>query len=189
MLLEAVLTKEDLQDVFEQFAPLTIRLGDNGELTLDAPSDVTFDSESGVRVVCKARLAWSVLGLHVPVTIHSLIALITPVIERPGAGDEALVFKLALEHADIAALPALFDSRVTALVNDELSKKHVELSWEFRKLLDHVFALPPSIESAGALALQVKASIVKTTNGALGFAVNLQVAVRGRRPRDSTMTA
>jgi hypothetical protein len=74
-------------------------------------------------------------------------------------------------------------------VNDELSKKHVELSWEFRKLLDHVFALPPSIESAGALALQVKASIVKTTNGALGFAVNLQVAVRGRRPRDSTMTA
>jgi hypothetical protein len=189
MWLEAILTKDDLQDVFEQFAPLTIHLGESGELVLDAPSDVTFDSESGVRVVCKARLGWSVLGLHVPVTVHSLVALITPVIERPGAGDEALVFKLALEHADIAALPALFDSHVTARVNEELSKKHVELSWQFRKLLDHVFALPPALESAGALGLRVKASIVKTTSDALGFAVNLQVDVRGRRPRDSTTSA
>jgi hypothetical protein len=189
MRLEAVLTKEDVQDVFEQFAPLTIRLGESGELTLDAPSDVTFDPECGVRVVCKARLAWSILGLHVPVTIHSLIALITPVIERPGAGDEALVFKLALEHADIAALPALFDSRVTALVNEELSNKHVELSWQFRKLLDHVFALPPTLESAGALALRVTASVVKTTSDALGFALKFQVDIRGRPPRDSTTTA
>src|SRR5271154_3854452 len=91
MWLEAVLTKDDLQDLFEQFAPLTIRLGESGELTLDAPSDVTFDSTSGVRVVCRAKLEWSILGLHVPVTIHSLIVLITPVIERPGAEDEALV--------------------------------------------------------------------------------------------------
>jgi|HubBroStandDraft_2_1064218.scaffolds.fasta_scaffold64326_1 hypothetical protein len=188
MWLEAVLTKDDLQDVFQQFAPLTIRLGESGELTLDAPSDVTFDSQGGVRVVCTARLAWSVLGLHVPVTIHSLIALITPVIERPGARDEALVFKLALEHADIAALPALFDSHVTARVNEELLKKHVELSWEFRKLLDHVFALPPTLESADGLALRVKASVVKMTSDALGFAVNLGVDVR-RRPRDSTITA
>jgi len=180
MWLEAVLTKDDLQDVFEQFAPLTIRLGESGELTLDAPSDVTFASESGVRVVCSAKLEWSILGLHVPMTIHSLVALITPIIERPGAEDEALVFKLALEHADIAALPALFEGSVTARVNEELQKKHVELSWEFRKLLDHVFALPPTLESAGALALRVKGSVVKTTRDALGFALNLQVDIRPR---------
>jgi len=65
-------------------------------------------------------------------------------------------------------------------VNEELQKKHVELSWEFRKLLDHVFALPPTLESAGALALRVKGSVVKTTRDALGFALNLQVDIRPR---------
>jgi hypothetical protein len=183
MWLDAVLTKDDLQSVFEQFAPLTIRLGESGELTLDAPSDVTFDSKSGVRVVCSARLQWSILGLHVPVTIHSLIALITPVIERPGADDEALVFKLSLEHADIAALPALFDNRVTALVNEELVKKQVELSWQFRTLLDHVFVLPQALESAASLALRVRGSVVKTTSDALGFAVHLKIEVRRRLPQ------
>ncbi len=180
MWLEAILTKSDLQQIFEQFAPLTVSLGDSGELTLDTPSDVTLHPDTGVRVVCSARLRWSVLGMHVPVTIHSLVAHITPAIEHGSSGEEALIFKLSLEHADIAAIPAIFDAHVTARVNNELLKKHVELAWHFRDLLDHVFALPPTLASAAALRLRVKASLVKTTSDALGFAVNFEVDVRRR---------
>lgn len=67
--------------------------------------------------------------------------------------------------------------------------EHVELWWEFRKLLDHVFALPPTLDSATRWALRVKASAVEMTSDALGFTLNLQVDVRGRPRRDSAITA
>ena len=74
----------------------------------------------------------------------------------------------------------MFDSHVTARVNEELLAKQVELSWRFRALLDHVFQLPVSLESAAALSLRVEASIVKMAGDALGFAVNFQVDVQHR---------
>ncbi len=186
MWLEAILTKTDLQKLFQQFAPLRVRLGDSAELTLDAPSDVTLHADTGVRVVCSAQLRWSVLGMHVPVTLRSLVVLVTPTIENGGSADEALVFKLSLELVDVASIPAVFDAGIAARLNEELLKNHVEMSWHFHHLLDHVFPLPAILESAAALDLRAVAAVVKTTRTALAFAVNFQIDVQRRDEVPST---
>jgi hypothetical protein len=179
--IEATLTKADLRSLFERFAPLTIRLGGDDELTLDGPLEVTLDPKAGVRIVCKAKVRWSVLGLHVPVTVRSLSARVVPAVRRDEKGGEALVFRLALDDADIAALPGVFDATVLRRVNEELAKKHVELAWNFHGLLDRVFALPDSVETAAALGMRVTSSAVRMSGEALSFCVRLDVTVK-RRP-------
>jgi hypothetical protein len=77
-------------------------------------------------------------------------------------------------------LPSMVDHRVTAMVNEELEKKHVELSWDFLKTLSEVFHLPASLVSSGALALTAIDGKVKATEGALGFAVRYETTVLPR---------
>jgi hypothetical protein len=178
--IEATLSRGDLKRVFERFAPLTIRLGGDDHLTLDGPMDVTLDPRSGIRLVCAAKVRWSVLGLHVPVTVRSLAARLIPAVRRYEKGTEALVFRLALDSADIAALPGVLDDTVTRRVNEELAKHPVELAWNFHDLLDRTFPLPESVESAAALGMGVTSSAVRVTSDALSFAVRLDVAVQPR---------
>jgi len=157
--------------------PLTIRLGGEDHLTLDGPLDVVFDPPAGIRIVCRAKARWSVLGLHVPVTVRSLAARIVPTIGRDEHAAEALVFKLALDGADIAALPEVLDEKVTRRVNEELASKHIELAWSFHDLLDRAFDLPASVETASALAMRVTSAAVRMTTDVLSFRVRLDVAV------------
>jgi len=188
MWIEAIIPVEDLRRTLAEFAPLKIRLGDDGgELALDAPSETTLVPDKGVRIVCAAQLHWPVLGVNVPVTMKSLIVLLRPVIETHD-GVDALVFKLEIEHADFAMLPAVIDTSITSLVNDELAKKHVELSWRYADTLSHVFNLPTLLEPAEALALSVTSAVVKVTSEALGLAISLRSDIRRGRdngPKDA----
>jgi hypothetical protein len=178
MWIEAIISTEDLRRTLSELAPLKIRLGDDGgEFALDEPTEVTLVAEQGVRVVCSARLHWPVLGVSVPVTMKSLIVLLRPVIERHD-GVDALVFKLEIEHADFSMVPDLIDNGITKLVNEELAKKHVELSWRYADTLNHVFKLPDLLEPAEALALTVTSAIVKVTTEAVGLAICLAADIR-----------
>jgi hypothetical protein len=178
MWIEAIIPAEDLRRTLAELAPLKIRLGDEGgELALEAPSEMTLVPDKGVRIVCVAQLHWPVLGVSVPVTMKSLIVLLRPVIETHD-GMDALVFKLEIEHADFAMLPAVIDTSITSLVNEELAKKHVELSWRYAETLSHVFRLPDLLEPAEALALTVTSAVVKITTEALGLAISLRSDVR-----------
>jgi hypothetical protein len=181
--IEATLTKSDVRSLFERSMPLTVRFGGDDELTLDGPLDVALDAKMGVRLACRAKVRWSVLGLHVPVTVRSLEVRMVPGVRRDAKGVEALVFRLALDGADIAAVPGVVGDKITERVNEELAKNHIELAWKFHDLLDRVFALPKTIETASAIGMRVTAAAVHLTSESLSFAVRLDVAVQ-RRPAE-----
>jgi hypothetical protein len=179
MWLEAIFTTEDLHQVLLQFAPMEFRLGDSGRLLLVDPSDVTLIPDKGLAVVCEATLHWPLLGIDVPVNVHRLLLLIHPAVEHRAEGD-FLVFSLRIEHADVGILPRFVDDKITSMVNEELVKKHVELAWNFKKTLSHVFALPDALVSAAALGLTVVEGRVKVTESALGLAVSFDATVTRR---------
>ena len=177
MWLEALLTREDLCEVLQQFIPMKLRLGESGDLLLEGPLVVSLIPEKGLSVTCTGQLHWPLFGVRFPATLHSLTVLILPAVESRPQGD-TLVFKLQIEHADVALLPTVLDDRLTSLVNEELARKHAELAWNFGKALSYVFPLPDALKSAVALGLQVQAGKVKVTDGAVGFAVSLVAEVR-----------
>jgi hypothetical protein len=177
MWLEAILTREDLQEVVEKFAPLKILLGDGGSLLLVGPCEVSLIPDEGIAVKCDAILHWPVLGFDVPFSMRGLLLQILPSVEARSDG-AALIFRLRIDHTGVAMLPSFFDQGVTARVNQELERKHVEFSWKFVETLSHVFKLPPAIASASALSLRATAGRVKATETALGLAVNFEASVR-----------
>jgi hypothetical protein len=181
MWLEAILTKDDLRDVFDQFAPLEIRLGDSGRLVLESPTEVSINPGSGVGVVCDATLHWPVLGVDLPVRMRGLTVLLHPTVRpRPDGSCGALVFTLQIDRTGVSLLPAVFDARVTSLLNRELAENHAALEWNFGKTLSHVFQLPAALASAATLSLEVIAGSVKTTDDAVGFAVGFRAEVHPR---------
>jgi len=181
--LEAILTQDDLIRVLAQFSPLELRLGEGGKLLLAKPRELSMVPDEGVRIVCDVTLHWPFLGVDVPIHAEGLSLVLRPTVEAPlDTHATALVFRMHIERTGFSSIPALIDESITSLVNDELAKKHVELSWNFTETLSHVFALPTSFESARSLALDVSAGTVKITSEALGFAVNVDATV-DRAPR------
>ena len=178
MWVEAILMKEDLSKLIGQFLPVTIRLGDtdDGELALHDPSDVSLVADVGLRVVCKAKVHWPVLGIDVPVTLHSLTVVLRPEAMRGEHGD-AIVFKIEIEHADLAGVPSIIDDRITEFVNKELAAKHVALTWDVADTLATAFELPDTLQPLDALRLGVGGVRVKVTEDALGIAVLFDYAV------------
>ena len=130
MWVEAVVLQEDLAALLRELLPATIRLGKDGQLSLAKPTGVALVADVGLRVICAATLRWEVLGIDVPFAIPSLAVLARPELETFAEG-RRLVFKIQIDHADVAGLPGLLDDGVTKLVNRELSAKHVELSWDY----------------------------------------------------------
>lgn len=179
MRIEAILSREDLEKVLSDFAPLKIRLGDKGELLLFAPSEVSILEGQGLRFTCQGHLHWPVLGFRVPVTLKSLVVMIRPVVEKRPDGD-ALVFNLVLERADVAMVPWVIDEPITKLVNHELEARRVELSWNFAKTLSHIFPLPAVLETAASLGLRVDWGETRITSEAVVFGVSLEVNVERR---------
>jgi hypothetical protein len=177
MWLEAILLKEDLSAVLDELLPVTLRIGDDGTLLIEEPSEVSLVEGVGLRVVCKAKLHWSVLGISVPVSLRSLDVVLRPqIVER--ADGPALVFKVELEHADLRGVPTIIDNRVTELVNRELAAKHVELSWNYAATLNHVFKLPDALQPLLRLQLTVVDAQVRSTKEALGLAIQIRTTVK-----------
>jgi hypothetical protein len=179
MWVEAVLLAEDLDRLVAQFAPLNIALG-AGHLLLTDPGPCVLVPDVGLRVVCKAKVHWPVLGIDVPVTLHSLTVLVRLEV-APGEEGLRLVFKLEIEDVDLAAVPKMFAHRITEMANAELVRKEVELSWGFARTLTHSFHLPASMESVDSLDLAVTAGRVKILSDGIGLAVKFDSAVM-RRP-------
>jgi hypothetical protein len=179
MWLEAVVPQQDWTVLLRELLPAAIRLGEDGELLVSEPTGVSLVADVGLRVVCKGTLRWTILGIHVPVTIESLAVVVRPEIVATREG-QRLVFKLQIDHADVAGLPTVLDDRVTDRVNRELEAKHVELSWDYAGTLSHVFDIPPSLQPLEQLALTVVDARVKATGDALGLALRFQATVHRR---------
>jgi hypothetical protein len=174
--IEAVLLKEDLAALVGQFTPVTLRLGDDGELRLGPARDVELVPEVGLRAVCEAHLRWSILGIAVPIHVPSLAVVLRPEVEATGAG-QRLVFKVEIEHADVAGVPTVIDDRITEKINRELAARHVELAWDYADTLGHVFELPDLLQPLERLELRAAGARVKPTSEAVGLAIEFHARV------------
>ena len=82
----------------------------------------------------------------------------------------------------MSLIPAAFEDRVTALLNQELVSKHIELAWNYRKTLTHVFALPAALLSASGLSLGARIGAVTVTESEIRFVVEFGAEVQARPP-------
>ena len=178
MWLEAILTADDVASIATQVSPLELRIGTDGRLGLSRPSTVTLVPGRGVEIVCNAQLRWPVLGMHVPVSMEGLTIMVCPGVESRPDG-YALVLRLGLERAGVSSV-GLIDERVTALLNEELEKHHVELAWNFSQTLTHTFALPGALLSAEAVGLTVRSGTTRVTRDAMALAVLMGASVQRR---------
>jgi hypothetical protein len=185
MWLETIFAREGLEKIAVRFSPLKLLLGHSGSLVLVGPRNVSLVPEEGIALTCDATLRWPFLGFDVPVSMHGLLLQIVPTIEQR-AEAATLVFRLQIDHAGVAMLPAPFDHAIAARINRELREKHVELAWNFIETLSHAFALPPGLASAAAFCIHATAGRVKVTETALGLAVNFEASVK---PRDATVSS
>ncbi len=183
MWIETILSKEDLTTLAIQFMPLELKLSERGELAVSDPTDITLVPGVGLRLVCKAKLHWPVLGIVVPVTLNSLTIVLRPEMVQRTTGD-ALVFKVEIEHADIAGVPTMIDDKITAKVNEELAAKHVELSWGYPTTLSHVFKLPAAIAPIDTFEIDVARGKVVVTENAVTLAFSFHATVT--RLREAT---
>jgi hypothetical protein len=180
MWIEAVLAKEDLGKAVADLCPLTIRLGDDGRLCLSDPRNIELVAERGLRMSVTVEVHWPILGRSVPVSLRCVTLELRPEILRRPEGD-TLTFRPELDGVDISMLPAIVDRGIVDLVNAELDKKHIELSWRFTDTLSHVFELPDTLVSARAIDLRAVWGKVKITSEALVLAVSFHAGVELRR--------
>jgi hypothetical protein len=182
MQLTAVLPRADLDELLNDLLPLKVLLGadrDDRTLLLYDPSSVSFVAGHGIGLSCKADIRWSVLGITVPIQLRALTVMLVPrVSQRDGV--PALVLDLALEHVDLAGVPAALEGRLVDLINQALQARQVELAWGFGKTLSHAFALPAMLESVSSFNLGVGESSVDVLADALRLDIQLRAGVSRR---------
>jgi hypothetical protein len=191
---ELIFSRDDFARLLEQAFPLTIRLGHLGDaetehaLSLSDFAEVKLVPDVGLRVVCKARVRWPVLGINVPVLLNSLTLLLLPTIRKEAQG-ESLVFRLTIEHADFVGLPIAIDERITAAVNSKLAEAEQELSWGFSKSLAYRGPLPALLEPLESFAIGPAWGKVRVTDEAVVYAASFHFALARRdstpRPQDA----
>jgi hypothetical protein len=176
---EIIISRDDLARLLVRALPLKIHLGDPGSehaLDLSDPGLVSLVPGLGLRVECKARVHWPVVGIDVPIGLSSLRVLLLPSVARRPEGD-TLVFRLSIEHADFSALPGMLDTRVTEAINAKLASPAAELAWNFTKSLTHSVALPSLLEPLDRLAFRPAWGKVRVTQEAVVYAISFHTAV------------
>lgn len=176
---EIIVSRDDLARLLAQAFPLTIHLGEPGSdhsLSLSDLGQVRLVSELGLRVHCKARVHWPVLGVDVPVSLNSLTLLLLPSIGRSAEGD-TLVFRVTLEHADFSSVPTLIDNRITDVINAKLASESAQLTWNFSKTLTQGAALPAMLEPLEQFVLRPAWGKVRVTEEAVVYAVSFHTAL------------
>ena len=175
---EIVFSRDDLARALQQALPLTIQLGDadvHHSLTLSDLGDVTLLPDLGLRIVCKARIHWLVLGIDPPISIKALTAVLLPAIGRGPDGD-TMVFRLSIEHADFSGLPEIVDDGITAAINAKLAAKEAELCWNFSKTLTFNAPLPNLLESLTSFAAKPAWGKVRISEEAVVYAASFHSA-------------
>src|SRR6187399_1927040 len=181
MWVEAILSKDDLATVLTELCPLSIALGGGSDpahyIKFMNPGNVSLVADRGLRLTCEAEICWPVLGVEVPVHVESLTLMLGLTLES-ALGEEALLFKPALEDIDLAWVPNHFEGKITERLNQQLSQKHIEFSWRFFQTLSHVFELPTLLRPVNALELSVAWGKVRLTEEALVLAVSYHTRIR-----------
>jgi hypothetical protein len=187
MRIEVTFSSDDLLRALAQAFPLTIRFGEAKQhsLTLSDLGEAKLVAGVGLRVACKARVRWPLLGIDVPMAVSSLAFLLLPSIGE-SEGGATLAFRASVEHADFANLPALMDDRIVATVNAKLAARQSELSWKFMKALTHVAPLPATLEPLESLAIRPAWGKVQVTEDAVIYTASFDSSLVRRGSNVST---
>lgn len=180
MWLEIVLSQGDLATMLRDVTPLTITLGEQQWIAIESPSEVVLVPDVGLRVTCKAKVKWPVLGVGVPVTIHRLVVTFAPEVVHLGDDGDALVFGLRLHHADFAGLPDAIDARLSKSIDDALVARRLDLAWNFTDTLTGTIPLPATLDAIDGVSVRVAWGKVRVTEEAMVMAVSVHHAFHRR---------
>jgi hypothetical protein len=183
---EFILSRDELACLLGHALPLTIQLGEAEKehaLFLSDLGEVTLVPDLGLRVACKARVHWPLLGIDLPIEVSSLTLVLIPTIEE-GVDGGALVFRASIEHADFSALPALVDARIAAAINAKLAGSGTKLSWNFSKALTQRVRISRSLEPLESFAIRPAWAKIRITSDAIVYAASFHSALvrRGESP-------
>lgn len=187
MWLEIVLSEGDLTSLLREVTPLTITLGEQQWIAIESPSEVALVADVGLRVTCKAKVKWPLLGIGVPVTIHRMVVTFAPEVMQDADGSgESLVFGLRLQHADFAGLPDAIDARLSKAIDEALVAHRLDLAWKFTETLAGSIPLPATLDPIHGLSVHVAWAKVKVTDEAMVVALSLHHAFhrQGEPPPD-----
>lgn len=182
MWVEAILSRDDLTRFLAEALPVTVQLGEESahhSLALYEPEAVTLMVDRGLRLVCKARLHWPLMGIELPIVLHTLTVDLRPEIGRVDDHD-ALFFRVEIVESDLAGVPAILDRAIAHAINVRLDETRSALKWDFTKTLSAVFRLPEILDPLEGLALDVAWGKVRVTDEAVILAVSFHSAVRRR---------
>ena len=109
MWLEAIVSKDDVTALMAELLPMCIHLGEAPDaehyLELFEAKQVSLVEGQGLRMTCRARIRWPILGMDLPVTVESVTLLLCPSIQSAPGRDE-LVFKLEVDAIDFRVGPS-----------------------------------------------------------------------------------
>lgn len=172
MWVEAIVSLEDVQALAAELLPVRVHLGaadSDHYLFLSAATEVSLVEGRGLRVVCNAQVRWPVLGMDLPINVDRLTVMLEPSV--PNEGGELFV-GVQLEHADVAWVPSLLDTKIVSAINDALQKRRAELSWSFARALSHDFALPEMLQPLRGLGLEASWGKVRITSEAMVLVIS-----------------
>jgi hypothetical protein len=185
MWLQAILTPTDLERMLGELTPVRIALDREDDsqryLWLDRPSRVETTDGAGIRVVTSARLQWDVIGIKVPITLRRVSVLVVPSIARHD-GQDVLVFRASIEHADLSPVPEFIEEPLLARVNEALAAEHAQLIWRFVDTLDFQFQLPAMLDPTRNVRLNARWGAVRTTREGLALAASFALSAEDDRP-------
>jgi hypothetical protein len=176
MWIEAIITKDDFANVVAEITPLRIHFDDDDKtnrwLYLGKPTSVDLVAEKGIRISCPAEIMWSMLGITVPIRLHSMQVLLRPEIVAKPTG-HVLAFNLELEEADFKGIPGLVDHGIMKAVNTSLAAQ--DLAWDFTKTLTNSVKMPKLLDPIETLEIKVNWGKRRVDDEAVVLVVSFQL--------------
>jgi hypothetical protein len=176
MWIEAIISKDDFAAAVRQMTPLRIHFDDNDKtnrwLYLGKPTSVELVAEKGIRISCPAEIMWTVVGVNVPIKLHTMQVLMRPEIVAKPTG-HILVFNLELEEADFKGIPALIDHGIVRGVNSALAAQ--ELAWDFTKTLTNSVKMPKLLDPIETLEIKVNWGKRRVDDEAVVLVISFQL--------------
>ncbi len=174
MILEAVITKEELTSFLDRFLPVTVDLEQGRWLRLDRVKNVAVIADRGVLVESSAELHWPIAGVATHANVPSLRASLVPQIGKRD-GHDVLEIVLRLEDADIKHVPELLEPAITGAINVALERN--PLVWDFSAMLGHRFDGPAKLGGIASITTKVVSGKERVSEHALALALVLDIAV------------
>jgi hypothetical protein len=176
MWIEAIITKDDFANAIRSITPVRIHFDDNDKtnrwLFLGQPTNVELVAEKGIRISCPAEIMWSMVGVNVPIKLHTLQVLLRPEIVAKPTG-HVLAFNLELEEADFKNIPGFLDNGIMKAVNTALAAQ--DLAWDFTKTLTNSVKMPKQLDPIETLEIKVNWGKRRVDDEAVVLVVSFQL--------------